>query len=140
MEEGEPEVKRKKCYTKREALQKLEELSGNVAEVVGVYKLVNSCSHLLPQVQLLLTSAPLMQQTKIWRSTMTKLAAVFSSLEKKIYRLKADVKNRKFRHQPGRLEENIISCSQHSVLQSSQEEEELSQTFSQQTLRPSTYR
>ena len=71
MEEGEPEVKRKKCYTKREALQKLEELSGNVAEVVGVYKLVNSCSHLLPQVQLLLTSAPLMQQTKIWRSTMT---------------------------------------------------------------------
>ena len=49
-----------------------------------------------------------------------KLAAVFSSLEKKIYRLKADVKNRKFRHQPGRLEENIISCSQHSVLQSSQ--------------------
>ena len=69
-----------------------------------------------------------------------KLAAVFSSLEKKIYRLKADVKNRKFRHQPGRLEENIISCSQHSVLQSSQEEEELSQTFSQQTLRPSTYR
>ena len=71
MEEGEPEVKRKKCYTKREALQKLEELSGNVAEVVGVYKLVNSCSHLLSQVQLLLTSAPLMQQTKIWRSTMT---------------------------------------------------------------------
>ena len=70
MEEGEPEVKRKKCYTKREALQKLEELSGNVAEVVGVYKLVNSCSHLLPQVQLLLTSAPLMQQ-KIWRSTTT---------------------------------------------------------------------
>ena len=71
MEEGEPEVKRKKCYTKREALQKLEELSGDVAEVVGVYKLVNSCSHLLPQVKLLLTSAPLMQQTKIWRSTMT---------------------------------------------------------------------
>ena len=69
-----------------------------------------------------------------------KLAAVFSSLENKIYRLKADVKNRKFRHHPGRLEENIISCSQHSVLQSSQEEEELSQTFSQQTLRPSTYR
>ena len=80
----------------------------------------------------------------IWWQNMEeyddKLAAVFSSLEKKIYRLKADVINRKFRHQPGRLEENIISCSQHSVLQSSQEEEELSQTFSQQTLRPSTYR
>ena len=71
MVEGEPEVKRKKCYTKREALQKLEELSGNVVEVVGVYKLVNSCFHLLAQVQLLLTSAPLMQPTKIWRSMMT---------------------------------------------------------------------
>ena len=51
-----------------------------------------------------------------------KLTAVFSSLEKKIYRLKADVRNRKFRHNPGYLEDNIISCSQHSIVQSSQEE------------------
>ena len=71
MEEGEPKVKRKECYTKGEALQKLEDLSSNVAKVVDVNKLVNSCSHLLAQVQLLLTSAPLIQQTKIWRSMMT---------------------------------------------------------------------
>ena len=71
MEEGEPKVKRKECYTKGEALQKLEALSSNVAKVVDVNKLVNSCSHLLAQVQLLLTSAPLIQQTKIWRSMMT---------------------------------------------------------------------
>ena len=75
-----------------------------------------------------------------------KLASVNNSLQNKIYRLKKDVKERKFKHKPDLLDEDMISCSQFSVLQSSQEEEEeeqLSQTLNQQSItadRPSTYR
>ena len=79
---------------------------------------------------------------------LEKLAAVNISLQNKIYRLKKDVKDRKFKHKPDLLDEDMISCSQFSVLQSSQEEEEeeqLSQILSQQSItadsgRPSTYR
>ena len=75
------------------------------------------------------------------------LERVRTALERRIYRLKEEVKARKFKHKPQLLDENLFSCSQFSVLQSSQESsaEELSQTFSQQHLeeeskRPSTYR
>ena len=82
-----------------------------------------------------------------YEQRVEKLATVSSSLQNKIYRLKKDVKDRKFKHNPDLLDEDVISCSQFSVLQSSQEEEEqqLSQQLSQQSItadsgRPSTYR
>lgn len=82
-----------------------------------------------------------------YEQRVEKLAAVSISLQNKIYRLKQDVKERKFKHKPNLLDEDMISCSQFSVLQSSQEEEEeqLSQALSQQSItaesgRPSTYR
>ena len=81
-----------------------------------------------------------------YEQRVEKLATVSSSLQNKIYRLKKDVKDRKFKHNPDLLDEDVISCSQFSVLQSSQEEEQqLSQQLSQQSItadsgRPSTYR
>ena len=79
-----------------------------------------------------------------YEQRVEKLATVSSSLQNKIYRLKKDVKDRKFKHNPDLLDEDVISCSQFSVLQSSQEEEE-EQQLSQQSItadsgRPSTYR
>ena len=41
-----------------------------------------------------------------------KLTAVNNSLQKKIYRLKKDVKDRNFKHKPDLLDEDMISCSQ----------------------------
>ena len=76
--------------------------------------------------------------------TNERLGKVSSALDRRLRRLQEEVKARKYRRQPEQLDENLISCSQFSVLQS-QEAEELSQSFSQQSLeeessRPSTYR
>ena len=76
--------------------------------------------------------------------TNERLGKVSSALKRRLRRLQEEVKARKYRRQPEQLDENLISCSQFSVLQS-QEAEELSQSFSQQSLeeessRPSTYR
>ena len=76
--------------------------------------------------------------------TNERLGKVSSALKRRLRRLQEEVKARKYRRQPEQLDENLISCSQFSVLQS-QEAEELSQSFSQQSLeeessKPSTYR
>ena len=56
-------------------------------------------------------------------------------LQRRFYRIKEDMKARKFTHKPDLLEEDFISCSQFSVLQSQvSEDEELSDVFSQQSL------
>ena len=78
-----------------------------------------------------------------------RLGKVSSSLSSKIYRLKQDIKAKKFKRKPELLEEDIISCSQFSVLQL-QDLQDISESFSQHSLqeekeeevgfRPSTYR
>ena len=83
----------------------------------------------------------------VYEDRVERLERVKTALERRIYRLREEVKAKKFKHKPQLMDENLFSCSQFSVLQSSQESsaEELSQTFSQQCLeeessRPSTYR
>ena len=92
---------------------------------------------------------PFDEDVSVYEDRVERLERVSTAVERRIYRLKEDVKARKFKHKPQLLDENLLSCSQFSVLQSSQESsaeaEELSQNFSQQSLeeestRPSTYR
>ena len=129
-----PEPKRRKAFSKRETLQKLEELGDNVSKAVS--EMVSDLSPFDVNGE----------NVTDYEDHIEKLDKVASSLTSKIYRLKKDVKAQKFRRQDDLLDENIISVSQHSVLQSSQESEDLSQSFSQQSLqdipadRPGTYR
>ena len=76
------------------------------------------------------------QDLLVCEDRVERLERVRTVLERRINRLKEEVKSRKFRHKPQLLDENLFSCSQFSVLQSSQEScaDELSQTFSQQCL------
>ena len=128
-----PEAKRRKAFTKRETLQKLDELGDNVSKAVR--EMVSDLSPFDIDDE----------NVTAYEERVNKLDKVASSLTSKIYRLKNDVKAKKLRRNPDLLDENIISCSQHSVLQS-QESEDLSQSFSQQSLqdssanRPDTYR
>ena len=128
-----PEPKRRKAFSKRETLQKLEELGENVSKAVS--EMVSDLSPFDVNDE----------NVTAYEDRIKKLDKVASSLTSKIYRLKNDVKAKKFRRNPDHLDEPIISCSQHSVLQS-QELEDFSQTFSQQSLqdtpadRPDTYR
>ena len=61
---------------------------------------------------------------------LERLDTVATSLKNKVYKLREDVKAKKFRRKPELLEEDMISCSQYSVLQL-EDSEELSETFSQ---------
>ena len=128
-----PEAKRRKAFTKRETLQKLEELGDNVSKAVS--EMVSDLSPFDVNGE----------NVTDYENHIEKLDKVASSLTSKIYRLKSDVKAQKFRRKDDLLDENIISVSQHSVLQS-QESEDLSQSFSQHSLqdvpadRPGTYR
>ena len=128
-----PEAKRRKAFTKRETLQRLEELGDNVSKAVS--EMVSDLSPFDVNGE----------NVTDYEDHIEKLDKVASSLTSKIYRLKSDVKAKKFRRKDDLLDENIISVSQHSVLQS-QESEDLSQSFSQPSLqdipadRPGTYR
>ena len=128
-----PEAKRRNAFTKRETLQKLEELGDNVSKAVS--EMVSDLSPFDVNGE----------NVTVYEDHIEKLDKVASSLTSKIYRLKSDVKAQKFRRKDDLLDENIISVSQHSVLQS-QEPEDLSQSFSQHSLqdipadRPGTYR
>ena len=128
-----PEAKRRKAFTKRETLQRLEELGDNVSKAVS--EMVSDLSPFDVNGE----------NVTAYEDNIEKLDKVAGSLTSKIYRLKSDVKAQKFRRKDDLLDENIISVSQHSVLQS-QESEDLSQSFSQQSLqdtpadRPGTYR
>ena len=134
-EEGnEPEAKRRKSFSKRETLQKLEELGDNVQKAAS--EMVSDLSPFDVNDT----------NVELYEERIEKLEKISKSLAAKIYRLKDDVKKtKKFRKTPEVLDEDIISCSQFSVLQS-QEVEELSQSLSQESLqdlspdRPDTYR
>ena len=134
-EEGnEPEAKRRKSFSKRETLQKLEELGDNVQKAAS--EMVSDLSPFDVNDT----------NVEAYEEKIEKLDKISKSLAAKIYRLKDDVKKtKKFRKTPEVLDEDVISCSQFSVLQS-QDVEELSQSLSQGSLqdlspdRPDTYR
>ena len=112
---GGPEAKRKKSYSRREILEKLEECENDVKRAVNEIEI-----------------------------KVEKLEQVSKNLATKVYKLKKAAQLRKFRHNPELLEEKFFSSSQYSILQS-EDSEELSQTLSQASLhdeteRPETYR
>ena len=119
-------AKRRRAFTRRETLEKLEELEGNVAAVVGEidFGLWLNFTHIFHLGAMVSDLTPFDENVIDYEVRIEKLASVNNSLQNKIYRLKKDVKDRKFKHKPDLLDEDMISCSQFSVLQSSQEEEE----------------
>ena len=131
-EDGGPEAKRKKSYSRREILEKLEECENDVKRAVG---------EIVADISPNDMSDINMDDFEI---KVVKLEQVSKNLATKVYKLKKSVQLRKFRHNPEFLEEKFFSSSQYSILQS-EDSEELSQTLSQASLhdeaeRPETYR
>ena len=131
-EDGGPEAKRKKSYSRREILEKLEECENDVKRAVG---------EIVADISPIDMSDINMDDFEI---KVEKLEQVSKNLATKVYKLKKSVQLRKFRHNPEFLEEKFFSSSQYSILQS-EDSEELSQTLSQASLhdeaeRPETYR
>ena len=112
-----PEFKRKKTFSKKEALEKLKEYEDNVSKTV----------------EMMLTELSPFDVTDEdvinFEDRVERLGKVSSSLSSKIYRLKQDIKAKKFKRKPELLEEDIISSSQFSVLQS-QDLQDISEFFS----------
>ena len=115
------ETKRKKTFTKKETLEKLKECENNVKKAVEVI-----LSELSPFD---VTD----ENITCYEERLDRLEKVSSSLTRRIYRLKEDVKAKRFRRNQDLLEEDMISCSQFSVLQS-EDSEDISVSFSQQSL------
>ena len=131
-EDGGPEAKRKKSYSRREILEKLEECENDVKRAVG---------EIVADISPNDMSDINMDDFEI---KVEKLEQVSKNLATKVYKLKKSVQLRKFRHNPEFLEEKFFSSSQYSILQS-EDSEELSQPLSQASLhdeaeRPETYR
>ena len=129
---GGPDAKRKKSYSRREILEKLEECENDVKRAVD---------DIIADISPFDMSDINMDDFEI---KVEKLEQVSKNLATKVYKLKKSVQLRKFRHNPEFLEEKFFSSSQYSILQS-EDSEELSQTLSQASLhdeteRPETYR
>ena len=129
----EPEAKRKKVISKQEALDILEKCENSFSKAVN-----EMISDLCP------FDISDEEETAV-ENRLERLEKVANSLKSKIFRLKQDVKKRKYKRNSEALDEDFISCSQYSILQS-QEEEDLSQSFSQHSLedeissRPTSYK
>ena len=106
MEEDEPCAKRKKQLSGREIIEKLDSNENDVKKAVGAM-LEELCPFNINDEDAL----------KI-EDRVERLAKVSKVFESKVYRLRKDVKERKFRHNPESLEEPMISCSQHSIFDS----------------------
>ena len=131
-EGGGPEAKRKKSYTRKETLEKLEECGNDVTRAVN--EIVADISpHDMTDINL-----------EDFEEKVEKLGKVSKNFSAKVYKLKEAVRAKKFRHNPELLEEKFLSSSQYSVLQS-EDSEDISQPFSQASLqdeteRPESYR
>ena len=117
METDEPDVKRRKSFSKREIVQKLEEFGNNVQRAAN-----EIVSDLTPFD----VTDPNLEDHE---EKLEKIESVVKSLAAKMYKLRNDLKSRKYRRNPDLLDEKVISCSQHSVLQS--EDDALSECLSQ---------
>ena len=128
----EPEAKRKKVISKQEALDILEKCENSFSKA-GNEMISDLCPFDISDEE----------ETAV-ENRLERLEKVAHSLKSKIFRLKQDVKKRKYKRNSEALDEDFISCSQYSILQS-QEEEDLSQSFSQHSLedeissRPTSY-
>ena len=129
---GGPDAKRKKSYSRREILEKLEECENDVKRAVD---------DIIADISPFDMSDINMDDFEV---KLEKLEKVSKNLAAKVYKLKKAAQARKFRHNPELMEEKFFSSSQYSILQS-EDSEELSQTLSQASLhdeteRPETYR
>ena len=100
-----PEAKRKKVFTKNEVVEKLLDNENDVAKVVE-------------QIVKEMCPFDLTDDTVMHKEErVERLDRVCKCLSAKVYKLKNDLKNKKFKHKPELLEEKSISSSQYSVLQ-----------------------
>lgn len=106
-----PEVKRKKYFTKEEIIEKLKDHNQKVDEVVK-----DICEELTP-FDINDADAVLLEDR------LERLDRTSKNLTAKVYRLKSEIKSRKYRNHPEQLKEKEISCSQYSVLQSQSSED-----------------
>ena len=117
------EAKRKKCYTKSDLWDKLKENEYDVKKAVE---------------EVVKELAPFDiddENVSLIEDRLERLEEVSKLLSAKCYKLKSELKARKYRKHPELLEEKVFSCSQHSVLQSENEDSDnLSQSMSQTSL------
>ena len=110
-EGGGPEAKRKKSYTRKEILEKLEECENDVTRAVNEI-VADINPHDMTDINL-----------EDFEDKVEKLGKVSKNFSAKVYKLKEAVRARKFRHNPELLEEKFFSSSQYSVLQSEDSED-----------------
>lgn len=122
------EKKRKKYYTKNEVINMLKEKE-NVVKSVSE----EICEQLAPFD---VTDEEAMEVD----DRMERLKNTATKLENKIRKLQKNYRERKFRHDPEKLEEKEISCSQYSIFQSSDESQSLSQDTQDKAFSPEEYR
>ena len=100
-EEGSsPEAKRKKSYTRKEILEKLEECENDVTRAVNEI-VADINPHDMTDINL-----------EDFEDKVEKLGKVSKNFSAKVYKLKEAVRARKFRHNPELLEEKFFSSSQ----------------------------
>ena len=109
---ADPEAKRKKSYTKSELLQKLEKNEFDVKKAVD---------DVLEEVTPFNIND---ENITLFEDRIERLERVSKLLAAKCYKLKSDVKARKFRKNPELLDEEVFRSSQYSVLQSDSENSE----------------
>ena len=129
MEESTGQPKRKKLYTRSDILLKLDEHENNVksaAEAIGE----ELCPFDVND-----------EEAMAIEDRYARLEATTTKLYKKISKVRKDLKDRRYRFQPEKMEETIISTSQYSLLQSN-ESQSLggSQVQPQEAARPSAYK
>ena len=106
-----PDPKRRRHFSKSEALQLLKAKENEVQKVAD-----EMCAELVPFD---VTDEEALQVG----NRLERMQKASSNLERKIRGLLKDHKDRKYRHNPERLEEDIVSCSQYSVFQSDESQD-----------------
>ena len=112
MEEDAPGAKRKKAVTGHEVLAMLKDHENDVAKVANEM-LEELCPFDLND-----------QDALLIEDRIERVAKVSNLLQKRVRRLAKKVKESKFRHNPEGLDETVVSCSQYSLLQSQEVEDE----------------
>ena len=106
MEGDEPSAKRKKHMSGKEIIEKLESNENDVKKAVAEI-IEELCPFDVDD-----------QDALQIEDRLERLDRVNKLLEKKVYKLRKDVKERKYRHKPESLEETMISSSQYSIFDS----------------------
>ena len=108
-----PPAKRKKFFTKGEVLERLQTTNCQIVQLSE-----DICEELCP-------FDATKEDELIIEDRVDRMKLVTDHLASKVYKLHKLFKEKKFRHHPENLDENIISCSQYSVLQSGSEGDSL---------------